>query len=250
MSFLARHFPSSYNRLVDPFVGGGSSLPYTSNNFLAGDTIPELVALWRVLQIQPNVAKNIYRALWIKLQTDGDFYYRIRELFNKTRNPLFFLFLTRTCYSGLIRYNKNGDFNSPFHFGRPGIHPDKFDKIVDLWGVFLKNGKFAWQDYQETLQQTQTGDFVFLDPPYIGTKGQYLAQPFDHLALYNSLEELNSKGIKWMLTLGNSGENAVPQELYTKQTKTPKQSSSLGRLAKQTKQSYDIVYINYDSDKI
>ena len=63
------------------------------------------------------------------------------------------------------------------------------------------------------------GDFVFLDPPYGGTKSRYTQTPFDLDVFYNTLDMLNSKGVNWMLTFdGSSGERnyeyAPPEELY------------------------------------
>ena len=52
-----------------------------------------------------------------------DFYYEVRERFNETHEPLDFLFLNRSCFNGMIRFNRKGDFNVPF-----GHKPQRFSK--------------------------------------------------------------------------------------------------------------------------
>lgn len=74
-------------------------------------------------------------------------------------------------------------------------------------------------DYRECLQDARRNDFVFLDPPYGGTKDRYTKEIFELDSLFNELERLNNIGVKWMMTFdGEAGERkynfAPPRELY------------------------------------
>lgn len=251
MPELSVQFPRKYNTYIDPFVGGGSSLPYSKTWFLAGDNMTSLVKLWVTIKNDSNRLKNYYRHLWNNLQEQGDkVYYDVRSRFNRYGDPLDLFFLTRTCYSGLIRFNASGEFNTSFHFGRKGMSPDKIDKVIDQWIPIVSRGGFFSGDYIETLSLARSGDFVFLDPPYVGSKQYDLnSRKFDYNRLTMALEDLNNRGVYWMLTLGGSDDNPITSDIYQRIFFTSQKSSSLGRMSKSNIRSNDIVYMNY-SEKI
>lgn len=250
---LAEKFPS-FKRYFEPFVGGGSMLPYSHNREgIASDIIPELIELWKNLKQSPLLVAEEYRMRWTKLQEQGaDVYYEVRDSFNKTRNCHDFLFLTRTCVNGLIRFNSNGDFNNSFHLSRPGISPDRLESQLCLWSQAIQNITFKACDYRETLSEVMKGDFIFLDPPYGGTKGRYQTTPFDLDAFYNELERLNSIGAKWMLTFdGKAGDRtysfAPPTELYKSRFPIYTGNSAFTKLEnKKLDKIEESVYTNYE----
>lgn len=245
--FLNGLFPKEYSRYFEPFVGGGSMLPHIKcKEIYASDIMPFLVELWNQIKNNPHFVKFQYRELWNQLQSDNDFYYTVRDRFNKDKNPFDFLFLTRTCYNGLIRFNKNNEFNSSFHLNRRGINPDKFDKIVDEWsGKHLINVNFSCRDYYTILSGVKQGDFVFLDPPYQNITSQYLsdAASFDYERFECFLDILNQKKVNWLLTLGQS--DTLSEKLFAWRGQTRKMTSSFRRLKNKNDYIGDSVYTNY-----
>lgn len=95
-------------RYLEPFVGSGAMLPFRPSEVgMAGDVIPELIQLWIAIRDEPELTIQEYSLRWQQLQNEGHIaYYKIRDSFNSTRNPYDFLFLSRTCVNGLIRFNK------------------------------------------------------------------------------------------------------------------------------------------------
>lgn len=249
---LAEHFPF-FERYFEPFVGGGSMLPYSNGKEgFASDVIPELIDLWEIIKHSPDEAAEEYRIRWEKLQQQGaNVYYEVRDNFNKTRNSHDFLFLTRTCVNGLIRFNSNGDFNNSFHLSRAGIIPNTLKSQLLIWSKAIQNITFKTCDYRDTLSTVNKGDFVFLDPPYGGTKGRYQTQPFDTNAFFSELERLNSIGVKWMLTFdGKAGERtysfAPPSELYKSKFPIFTGNSAFTKLEnKKLDKIEESVYTNY-----
>jgi DNA adenine methylase len=221
-------FIPSLKRYVEPFVGGGALLPFRKiQKGIAGDIIPELIALWNAIKFNPEKTANEYKKRWSKLQKIGyTVYYDIRDSFNATRNEYDFLFLTRTCVNGLIRYNDNNEFNNSFHLTRPGINPDTLAVIINKWRFIIQDIDFFNCDYRELIETATKDDFVFFDPPYGGTKGRYTKEKFDVREFYTQLDKLNTAGAKWILTFdGSAGSRIydyeVPHEIYTyKQTIT------------------------------
>ncbi|MCA1634756.1 MAG: DNA adenine methylase [Acidobacteria bacterium] len=208
-------------RYFEPFVGGGAMLPVRPvADGVAGDTIKELVGLWIEIRNRADKVLNHYSRLWHQRESEGhQVFYRVRERFNREKNPLDLFFLSRTCVNGLIRFNARGEFNNSLHHTRPGIHPDRLSEIVYCWSRMLSGIEFLAVDYRATLDSVGAGDLVFLDPPYAGTRGRYHPESFDFEAFYRELERLNSVGARWMLTLdGRAGariyEKEVPPSLY------------------------------------
>ena len=238
----------------EPFLGGGAMMPYSlCKKGMASDIIPELIDLWNAIKYTPEQVADEYHTRWTYLQKNGPcVYYDIRERFNKSRDCHDFLFLTRTCVNGLIRYNSNGDFNNSFHLSRPGINPDSLRKIIEEWSVIIAKFEFKKCDYRELLSDVKKGDFVFLDPPYGGTKGRYTRTPFDLNDFFSELERLNSIGANWMLTFdGKAGDRqytyALPEDIYRHKFAIHTGNSAFTKVMNSRKDSIqESVYLNFE----
>ena len=250
---LSKYFQEG-DTYFEPFVGGGAMMPFSlCQHGVAGDIISELIDLWNKIKDNPLLVADEYQARWQRLQEEGvDVYYEVRDNFNRTRNCYDFLFLTRTCVNGLIRYNENGDFNNSFHLSRPGINPERLRVILQKWSERIQNFRFVNADYREILADAKRGDFVFLDPPYGGTKGRYTKTPFDFDAFFAELDRLNRIGAKWMLTFdGTSGEReysyAPPDDVFRHKFLIKTGNSSFTKVMNsQTDAIHESVYLNYE----
>lgn len=246
----AKHF-------YDPFVGGGAILPFRkSQRAIAGDVIPELITLWQSIQSSPELVANGYQERWARLQSEGYLvYYEIRDRFNSKRDPIDLLFLSRTCVNGLIRFNKEGNFNNSLHHTRPGISPISLNKIIHEWSVAIQGIDFVIADYKDTLRTVKKGDFIFLDPPYGGTRGRYIPNTFNLDEFYGELDRLNSRGAFWLLTFdGLAGErtysSSLPKSLYKSHFYIDTGKSPFTRLMKKSlDQIQESVYINFTASK-
>src|SRR6185437_8542535 len=105
-------------------------------------------------------------------------YYEVRERFNRQGEPLDLLFLNRSSFNGLMRFNRQGGFNVPFGKKVERFRPAYVTKITNqvrrleetLRG---KDWEFRVADWRETLALVRSGDFVYLDPPYVGRHADY-----------------------------------------------------------------------------
>ena len=204
-----------HNNYFEPFLGGGALIPQVKP--CAGtvsDILPELMELWHLIRNEPDSLSAGYRNYWHGLQKSGHlYYYEVRDFFNETRDPIAFLFLSRTCVNGLIRFNSKGEFNNSLHHTRPGIHPDRLDSIIARWSKYVAPLNLATGDYKDILSLAQNGDFVFLDPPYVGNKGRYLPGTIDFGEFVQTLGSLSSRGVMWMVTLDGSAGSRNYEEL-------------------------------------
>ena len=251
-TIIKRYLPAQFNRYYEPFIGGGSML-YAINppDAVCGDICVSLIGLWNIIKNDPIELSESYRLRWTRLQTEGyKAYYSIRDNFNKSRSPQDLLFLSRTCVNGLIRFNANGDFNNSLHYTRPGISPDNLEKIILDWSKHIQGAEFIATDYTITTESAKAGDLIYLDPPYFHTKGRYYGT-IDFNAFLIYLEQLNHKGIKYMLSFdGIRGEDnftvALPKELYKRHELIPSGNSSFKKVMdKKNVQVLESLYLNW-----
>jgi len=252
-SQLAAIIPN-YNRYFEPFLGGGALIPQVKPTAgVVSDILPELMALWSLIRDDPTGLAEGYRRHWNKLQDQGHtYYYEARDFFNETRDPTAFLFLSRTCVNGLIRFNAKGHFNNSLHHTRPGIQPDRLSEIITRWSNYVKPLDLATGDYKQVLATAEKDDFVFLDPPYIGNRGRYLPGTINFDEFVNTLQTLTHKGVMWMVTLdGSAGdrnyEYLLPQMGATSSFRVGTGHSPFTRLMKTSLDNVlESVHINFE----
>ena len=255
---IISYFPNEIKTYYEPFCGGCSVLraliesDIKVNKYICSDINVDLIELWNVIKCDPISVYNTYEEFWNELNKDKDinrqkeYYNFIRDRFNKEKSPLDFICLNRTCFNGLIRYNSNGDFNTPFHINRPGIEPKKFQKIINEWSDLLNkhNVEFKICSY-ETIKPNYN-DFVYLDPPYANTNGMY-TQGFDNIMFFNWLKDVTCG---WILSYnGKSGNEDntydVPKDLYDEHVYLKSGNSSFKRIKEVDKDAmvFESLYI-------
>lgn len=239
---ILKYFPERIETYYEPFVGGGSVLgkilhtyPYRAERYVAGDLCAPLIDLWNAIQTNPSMLLEWYRRHWTMLQEHGqEIYYEARERFNQSYRPEDFLFLSRTCMNGLIRFNRNGEFNSSFHLNRPGINPANFHPILCTWSSLVSDVQFMCADYMETTKEATAKDLIYFDPPYHGTRGMY-SGTFETTRFFTYLRNLNARGVRWILSYdGTRGEKdmtaGVPDDLYARHVYIDSGCSSFSRI--------------------
>ena len=213
------YFPE-YERYFEPFLGSGALLFLNcAKEAIASDAYRTLIKLWIMIRDDVERVINSYDDHWNRLQKNlPDYFYQVRDHFNKNRDPLDLLFMTRTSVNGIVRFNRKGEFNNSFHLSRKGMLPDRFAKMAYQWSARIKNVKLRCNGYQEILQETKEGDFVYLDPPYAGNRQRYTTG-ISLTELFSCLQTLSSKGVKYALSFdGLRGEvdlrKPFPKHLY------------------------------------
>lgn len=114
----------------------------------------------------------------ILAEKDDEYYYTVRDRFNKEKNPLDFLFLNRSCFNGMMRFNKNNMFNVPY-----GHKPQRFSKayITKIINqikyveeqLAYNDWNFVCQSFDNTINNAPDNSFIYCDPPYIGRHVDY-----------------------------------------------------------------------------
>lgn len=240
-----------YTTYYEPFVGGGSILYQLLHsdkrfkNYICSDINNDLISLWNKIKTHPEELILAYTTLWNELNSDEDlerkkvYFNRVRERFNKEKNPDDFMFIMRTTTNGMPRYNLKGDFNNSFHITRKGINPKTLSKVIHEWSELLNknNVQFIHRSYDEII--TTEKDFLYLDPPYANTKGMYFGA-IDYTALW---DWLGSQKGSYLLsfdgkTTTTDSTYAVPNELYSKHEYLSGGNSSFRRVVGNSNAEY------------
>ncbi len=218
LSELSSLVPKSYGKYFEPFVGSGALFFYLEpEEAQVNDSNEELISCYRV--IRDNVEELI--ADLSRHKNEEEYFYNIRgqglEGLSAVERASRLIFLNRTCYNGLYRVNKSGQFNTPFgRYSNPKICDADNLRMVSF---ALKGIGLSSQDYLQAVTEAQAGDFIYFDPPYLPiskysdfkryTKEFFYAD--DHKRLATVFRELTNKGC--LVMLSNSYHPDI-QELY------------------------------------
>ncbi|MED3751378.1 Dam family site-specific DNA-(adenine-N6)-methyltransferase [Geobacillus stearothermophilus] len=223
LDVLLPQVPKQYNRYIEPFFGGGALFfALTPKDAIIADSNPELINLYRV------VADNVEELISIlkEMKNDESFYYEVRgldpDLLSPVERAARTIYLNKTCYNGLYRVNRKGQFNVPYgKYKNPKICDEENLRAASnaLQGVLIVEG-----DYKDVLREhARPGDFIFLDPPYLPvgkysdfkryTKEQFYEE--DHIELAQEVDRLHELGCYVILTNSN---HPLVHELYGKYT--------------------------------
>ena len=172
-----------FDRWVEPFMGTGV-VPFNirPQKALLCDTNPHLIKFYNALknkEITSAIVRNFLTVEGEKLlKSEGSYYYEVRQRFNEEGNPLDFLFLSRSCFNGMMRFNQKGGFNVPFCRKPNRFAPALITKItnqVENISQIIDFGdyEFKTQDFKETLKEVNPNDLIYADPPYIDRHTDY-----------------------------------------------------------------------------
>ena len=211
LDVLLPKVPAHYGKYIEPFFGGGALFfALRPENAVIADSNPELVNLYT--QVRDHVVEVI--AILTGYKNEQEQFLKVRSLDWTKLSPVEAaartIYLNKTCFNGLYRVNRKGQFNTPF-----GKY--KNPKICDTQALreaskALQNATIVCGDYAAVLAEyAEPDDFVFLDPPYIPVSEysdfkRYTKEQFeisDHSRLAVEFSRLHSLGCHLMLTNSN-----------------------------------------------
>jgi DNA adenine methylase len=202
---IISYFPDSFGTYFEPFLGSGALLATLAwKNSCGSDTYSPLVEIWKTLKSNPELVKDWYRERW-EIYSSGERvarYEDIKASYNRGPNGADLLFLSRSCYGGVIRFRAaDGYMSTPCGVHIP-ILPKKFNEIVDEWHVRVRAANFIHMDYDESMRMARPGDLIYCDPPYYHSQAiLFGAQGFDLSNLLRVIEVCKSRGILVALSI-------------------------------------------------
>lgn len=217
---LVARAPRRIDTYFEPFIGGGAMFfalagdpGLAPRRAVLNDANRELVTVYEVVR---DEVERLVRRLqqiadpYLAADADGraEAYYAERERAPQDRldTAARFIFLNKTCFNGLYRVNRRGEFNVPHgRYLSPRILDESAlrSASVALHGVAIHQGDFA-----EAVAEARAGDFVYFDPPFdplskTSSFTGYTEGAFDRreqTRLKFLFEDLTDRGVSAMLS--------------------------------------------------
>ena len=219
---IRKHYPHRIKKYCEPFVGGGAVLfdvlqKCHPEEVLINDVNAELINTYSQIKNNCNFLTEQLSRIQLKyksqtLEENRNFFYEKRSRYNELKinrndtenleKAALFIFLNKTCFNGLYRVNKKGEFNVPFNNAKnPQICDEENLKACS---ELLKNIQMKTGDYSCCKDFIDNETFVYLDPPYrpltqTAAFTSYSENQFsekDQIELGKFIAEISSKGAK------------------------------------------------------
>ena len=170
-------------RWIEPFMGSGVvGFNLRPCHAVFADRNPHLIRFYQAIQsgeITPAKAKTYLEVEGAQLSEGGQHYFNaVRARFNAEGSPWDFLFLNRSCFNGIIRFNSKGGFNTPYGHKPERFAPAYVTKIVnqiDYVSKAMRNSRwdFVCADFRDVIVRAKKADVIYCDPPYLGRHVDY-----------------------------------------------------------------------------
>lgn len=234
-----KYIPASFSSYIEPFLGGGAVYFHLEpEQAIINDVNGRLITFYECVRNHYDDMRtelDLIQELYERNQADYKvrkalapdervqnaneaWYYRIRDMYNgkipaEYLDGVLYFFINKTAYSGMIRFNSNGEYNVPF-----GRYPNLNTKLITQeHSQLLQRAEVLQEDYSVVFERAQADDFMFLDPPYDCVFNDYgnidMMNGFDeeqHRRLAADFRNLSCRALMVI------GKTPLTEELYGK----------------------------------
>ena len=198
-----KYIPLEYDTYIEPFIGGGSVYFHLfPHKAVISDVHKELIDLYQC--ISEGKSNEIYEFMNTH-PNEEETYYLVRDHMS-IHTPLDsanrFYYERKTCFRGMLRYNKSGKFNIPFGkyktINYSELRNPKYEELLKKTEILNKSFEYIFENYNNE------NNFMFLDPPYDSEFTDYGYCQFgkkEQLILANLFKETK---IKCLMIIGKT----------------------------------------------
>ena len=165
IKMFEKYFPEQFETYIEPFVGGGSVYFYLNpEKAVISDVHIELIDLYA--SVSEGKMAEIYDFMQ-NTPNNEETYYKVRDemvIHDRLDNAKRFYYQRKTCFRGMLRYNKSGKFNIPFGKYKTINYNDltnkSYEDLLSRTEILNKGFEHIFEHYNDA------NNFMFLDPPY------------------------------------------------------------------------------------
>jgi DNA adenine methylase len=221
-------FPLEFGTYYEPFLGSAGVLgTLAPPSGVASDSFKTLIDIWKTLKDSPETLNRWYSERWEEMQAGDkvEVYEKIKASYNQFPNGADLLFLSRSCYGGVIRFRKaDGYMSTPCGIHNP-ISPETFSRRVTEWHKRVERTTFLHLEYEDAIKMANPGDLVYCDPPYTHSQAiLYGAQSFSLEHLLKVIQEAKERGVFVALSIDGTKRSGdlicdlpIPEGLFERE---------------------------------
>lgn len=258
ISDIISYIPTNFVTFYEPFLGGGAVFfKLQPDRAVVNDRNKELMNMYKV--IRDNVEDLITQLQ--KHKNEKEHFYMVRELDRDKKTYLLLsdvekaarvIYLNKTCYNGLFRVNRAGEFNTPYGGYK---NPRIFDvSILRAVSQFLNKPRIILlnEDFETALEKISKDSFVYFDPPYDPVSDTASFTGYDkggfnreeQIRLKKVCDKLNERGIKFLLS--NSATDFIKELYKDYKIKMVKARRAINSVGKKRGEVEELLVMNYE----
>lgn len=229
MSQIMTYFPNHIDRLIEPFVGGGSVfMNVDADGFLLNDLNYIVIQIHSMLSSYCDRKDDFFREVFSLINKYGltsrflgipqehckssdckdvnrEAYNRMKIDFNSggKKDIMLLYLLIIYGFNHMIRFNKKGDFNLPV--GNLDFNENVYNALNDYFAqTETKQPQWHSQDYSAFLAEIdfRKDDLVYLDPPYLISSSEYNKMWNEECErnLIREMDRLDAMGVRFAVS--------------------------------------------------
>lgn len=221
---IAPYVPSDIETWFEPFAGSAAMTIWAAaqgaaKRYVISDALVPITELWVAIINEPNETAARYRSVWEGQANAGlDYFNRVRERYNTERDPVDLLYLICRCVKNAVRFNRTGNFTQSVDKRRLGMRPEKMQAaIYDVSRLLKGKTEVRCGDWLHTTADARPADFVYMDPPYLGTtigRDKRYAEQLALERLIDGLTQFRVRQLRFALSYdGMTGEKVYGEPL-------------------------------------
>ncbi len=237
---IISYFPLDFGTYYEPFIGSGAVMATLApKRAVGGDVFKPLIEIWQQLHDDTKTLIHWYAERHALIDSIGkkEAYAKVLASYNSRPNGADLLFLSRTCYGGVVRFRKgDGAMSTPCGPHRP-MPVDNFAERAYIWAARTHGARFVHGDFQSTMSTAKAGDLAYFDSPYADSQGIiYGAQGFSVPRLFEVVADLKRRGVSVAVSLDGTKKSGgktvalpIPEGLFEREVYVHLGSSMLKR---------------------
>jgi DNA adenine methylase len=216
---IGQYIPTTINTWYEPFAGSAAMTIWAAcrgaaKQYVIAEKLRPIAELWIAILTRSEHTARQYETVWKRqLVENFDYYNRVRDRYNSEREPVDLLYLICRCVKNAVRFNRDGNFTQSVDRRRLGMRPEKMRAAIRGASQLLSaRTEVRATDWTMALKDAKQTDFVYMDPPYLGTtigRDKRYAEQLPQDRLIEGLRDLRNRNIRFALSYDGMTGNKV-----------------------------------------